>query len=74
MTSQGYLGVIPDPEVGHFLIPERRNNNSRILETDSRGPETELADLETELASHRTHGTLELKVTNPRKHRKTFMF
>ena len=35
------------------------NNNSRILETCSRDPETETGGLETEKRVHRVHGTLE---------------
>ena len=34
-------------------------NNSRILETDSRDPETEIGSLETETRVHRIHDTLE---------------
>ena len=38
-------------------------NNSRIPETESRGPETDTGSLETELRVHRTHGTLERRIT-----------
>ena len=63
MTFQGDSGVTPDP--GN--MPEGKLVGSRALSNiipgslkpDSRDPETETGNLETEKRVHRIHGTLE---------------
>ena len=41
------------------LLPGLHYSNSRIHETESRGPETEPGNLETDLTVHRIHDTLQ---------------
>ena len=43
-----------------FGCPGFSSHNSRILETESRDPETETGSLEIEYRVHRIHGTLEM--------------
>ena len=44
--------------------PGPSKNNSKILETDSRDPETETGSLKTDLRVHGIHGTLETRITD----------
>ena len=64
MTFEGDSGVTPDP--GTFLVGGKLGaggslvtNNPGSLKPDSRDPETETGNLETEKRVHRIHGTLE---------------
>ena len=64
MTFQGDSGVTPDPAtiwVGGKLVAGGSlvTNNPGSLKPDSRDPETETGNLETEKRVHRIHGTLE---------------
>ena len=64
MTFQSDSGVIPDPaprRVDGKLVASRAlsNTNPGSLRPDSRDPETETGNLETDLRIHKIHGTLE---------------
>ena len=64
MNFHGDSGVIPDPaprRVGGNLACSRAlsNTNPGSLKPDSRDPETETGNLETEKRVHRIHDTLE---------------
>ena len=64
MTFQGDSGVTPDPApnlVGGKWFGSRAlsNTNPGSLKPDSRDPETETGNLETEKRVHRIHGKLE---------------
>ena len=64
MNFQGGPGVTPNPgtfRVDAKLVGSRAlsNTNPGSLKPDSRDPETETGNLETEKRVHRIHGTLE---------------
>ena len=64
MTFHGDSGVTPDPapeRVEGKLVGSQAlvTNNPGSLKPDSRDPETEIWNLETEKRAHRTHDTLE---------------
>ena len=64
MTFQSDSGVTPDPgtsQVSGKLVGSRAlsNTNPGSLKPDSRDPETETGNLETEKRVHRIHDTLE---------------
>ena len=62
--SGSYQILSPSWWVVDVLLPGSNCEHSRILETDSRGIETEPGSLETELREHRIHGTLGHRITD----------